>query len=93
MLLPLCCELNEPACRQKYAVMRRRLGLAPEASLSAFFAGLNGRLGLPATLGSIGVVQQDLSPVAEAATKDHSSPTNPRASAAEDYLRPLRAAL
>lgn len=93
ILLPHVLDWNQPDCADKYAAMRKRLGLAADASLSGFFAALNARLGLPATLGAIGVEADDLPPVAEAATRDHSSATNPRATSAAEYLSLLQAAL
>ncbi len=93
ILLPHVLDWNEPDCAGKYDAIRRRLGLAPDASLSRHFAELNARLGLPATLGAIGVTADDLPPVAEAATRDHSSATNPRPTSAPEYLALLQAAL
>lgn len=91
IFLPPVLEFNEVACEEKYNVMRERLQLTSETSLAEFFADLNLRLGLPVTLKEIGVLNEDLSPVAEAAVLDHSTPTNPRACAKEDYLQLLGA--
>jgi alcohol dehydrogenase class IV len=64
-----------------------------DASLAAFFAELSAGLGLPRTLAAIGVLPEDLPRVAEAATRDHSSATNPRPCTAADYLALLEAAM
>ena len=93
ILLPHVLDWNAPDSAAKYAAIRRRLGLAPEAALAGFFADLNARLGLPATLGEIGVTAGDLPAVAEAATRDHSAATNPRPTSAAEYLALLEAAL
>ncbi len=93
ILLPHVLHWNEPACVEKYATIRHRLGVAPDASLAAFFAEFNAGLGLPRSLAAVGVLPGDLPPLAEAATKDHSSATNPRACTAADYLALLEAAM
>lgn len=92
ILLPGVLDYNAPECVGKYATIRRRLGLDPEASLSGFFAALNARLGLPSTLSEIGVPEAALGPVSVAATEDHSSATNPRPCSADDYRALLEAA-
>lgn len=92
ILLPAVLDYNAPECGEKYAVIRKRLGLAADASLSAFFADFNARLGLPRTLKEVGLPEADLAPVSVAATKDHSSATNPRAASADDYLTLLKTA-
>lgn len=92
ILLPGVLDHNAPECAGKYATIRRRLGLDPEAPLSGFFAALNARLGLPSTLSEIGVPEAALAPVSIAATEDHSSATNPRPCSADDYRGLLEAA-
>ena len=91
ILLPPVLDFNEPVCGEKYAAIRKRLGLAPDQSLSRFFADLNARLGLPATLREVGLREEDLAPIAAAAVLDHSTPTNPRPCSAEDFLALLKA--
>ena len=92
ILLPHVLEHNAPACAAKYAAIRRRLGLEEGASLPGFFAALNARLGLPSTLAEIGVPEDALEPASVAATRDHSSATNPRPCSADDYRALLKAA-
>lgn len=92
ILLPFVLDWNEPAAAEKYGAIRQRLGLSAQVSLSGYFAALNERLGLPRSLEAVGVARDDLPAVAEAATKDHSSPTNPRPTTAQDYLALLDAA-
>lgn len=67
-----------------------RLKLEEGQSLSDFFAGLNARLRLPATLSEIGLKEEDLVPIAKAAVLDHSTSTNPRKCNAEDFLGLLK---
>lgn len=92
ILLPHVLEFNAPACAEKYAVMRTRLGLEADASLADFFTAFNRSLGLPATLKEVGLPESEMAPVSVAATKDHSAATNPRPASAEDYLALMKAA-
>ncbi len=91
ILLPPVLDFNEPVCREKFAGIRKRLGLEPDQSLARFFSDLNARIGLPATLREVGLREEDLVPIAEAAVLDHSKPTNPRPCSAEDFLALLKA--
>lgn len=91
VLLPAVLRFNAPEAQAKYAEIRRTLGLPADADLADWIAGLTGRLGMPATLSQMGVPRDVLPAIAEAATKDHSSPTNARQAAAADYLAMLEA--
>lgn len=91
VLLPAVLRFNEPEAKEKYAEIRRALGLAADADLADWIAGLTQRLGMPATLAQMGVPREVLPAVAEAATKDHSSATNPRQAGAADYAAMLEA--
>lgn len=91
VLLPAVLRFNAPEAQAKYAEIRHALGLPAETDLADWIAGLTRRLGMPATLSQMGVPREVLPAIAEAATKDHSSPTNPRQAAAADYLAMLEA--
>lgn len=91
VLLPAVLRFNESASATKYAEIRRVLGLPEGADLASWIAGLTQRLGLPASLSQMGVPREVLPAIAEAATKDHSSATNPRQASASDYLAMLEA--
>jgi 4-hydroxybutyrate dehydrogenase len=91
VLLPAVLRFNAPEAQAKYAEIRRTLGLPAETDLADWIAGLTGRLGMPATLSQMGVPRDVLPAIAEAATKDHSSPTNARQASAADYLAMLEA--
>ncbi|MBR3190596.1 iron-containing alcohol dehydrogenase, partial [Bosea sp. (in: a-proteobacteria)] len=86
VLLPAVLRFNEQASGAKYAEIRRVLGLSADADLAAWVAGLTQRLGLPGSLSQMGVPREVLPAIAEAATQDHSSATNPRQASAADYL-------
>ena len=85
VLLPAVLRFNEPSAKDKYAEIRRTLGLSADADLAEWIAGLTARLGMPASLSAMGVPREVLPAIAEAAVKDHSSASNPRAASAADY--------
>ncbi|HEY5795373.1 MAG TPA: iron-containing alcohol dehydrogenase [Bosea sp. (in: a-proteobacteria)] len=89
VLLPAVLRFNASHAQEKYAEIRRVLGLADDADLAEWLAGLTKRLGLPATLTDMGVPRSVVPAIAEAATKDHSSATNPRPATAADYAAML----
>lgn len=91
VLLPAVLRFNEAAASAKYTEIRRVLGLPVDADLAGWVAGLTQRLGLPGSLSQMGVPRAVLSAIAEAATQDHSSATNPRPATAADYLAILEA--
>lgn len=91
VLLPAVLRFNAPEAQAKYAEIRRALGLPAETDLADWIAGLTRRLGMPATLSQMGVPREVLPAIAEAATQDHSSPTNARQASAADYLAMLEA--
>ncbi|KLK90102.1 4-hydroxybutyrate dehydrogenase [Microvirga vignae] len=92
VLLPYVLEFNEDHSGAKYATLRQRLGLDANADLADYIRNLNKRLGMPTTLVEMGVPHGSLAEIAESATKDHSSATNPRPASAGDYLAILEAA-
>ncbi len=92
VLLPHVLRFNADTVRGKYAAIRGALGLAPDADLSDLFEDLNHRLGLPATLGAMGVPREVLPAVAAQAVLDHSTATNPRPVDEAAYLSLLDAA-
>jgi alcohol dehydrogenase class IV len=91
VLLPAVLRFNETEAKAKYAEIRRTLDLAPETDLAAWIAGLVNRLGMPASLSQMGLPHAVIPAIAEAAVKDHSSATNPRAASAADYAAMLEA--
>jgi len=91
VLLPAVLRFNAPEAQAKYAEIRRTLGLAPDTDLAIWLAELTGRLGMPQSLSAMGVPRSVIPAIAEAAVKDHSSATNPRAATAADYAAMLEA--
>jgi 4-hydroxybutyrate dehydrogenase len=91
VLLPAVLRFNEPEARGKYAEIRKALGLAADTDLAAWIADLVARLGMPGSLSAMGLPRGVIAAIAEAATKDHSSATNPRTASAADYAAMLEA--
>lgn len=91
VLLPAVLRFNEPECKGKYAEIRKALGLAADADLAAWIAGLTARLGMPRNLTGMGVPRGVVAAISEAAVKDHSTASNPRAANAADYAAMLEA--
>lgn len=91
VLLPAVLRFNAPVTEAKYAEIRRTLGLAPETDLAEWIAALVARLGMPGRLSAMGLPRHVIPHVAEAATLDHSSATNPRPATAADYAAMLEA--
>src|SRR5690606_4339311 len=93
VILPAVLAFNADHVGDKYARIRERLNLAPNADLGAWIRELNGRLGLPTTLAQMGVTEADIPHLAPQAERDHTSQTNPRKASAADYERLYREAL
>jgi len=93
VILPAVLRFNTGHVGDKYTRLRRVLGLAPDADLAAFIEDLNARLGLPPSLGAMGVKPEMIPELAEQAVFDHSTPTNPRPVDRMAYEMLYRAAL
>lgn len=91
VLLPAVLRFNAPSAQAKYAAIRSALGLAADVDLADWIAGLSARLGMPPSLSAMGLSRNVIPAIAEAATKDHSSATNPREASAADYAAMLEA--
>lgn len=91
VLLPAVLRFNAPSAQAKYAAIRSALGLAADVDLADWIAGLSARLGMPPSLSAMGLPRNVIPAIAEAATKDHSSATNPREANAADYAAMLEA--
>ena len=85
VILPAVLRFNASHSGDKYAELRRVLGLAPDADLSDYISRLNARLGLPTNLREMGVTEDVIPAMVEGALVDHTSATNPRPASREDY--------
>ena len=93
LFLPPVLRFNRPSIGDKWDRLAETMGLAPGTDVAATVGALNARLGLPATLRAMGVAEQVLPAIAEAATHDHCNPTNPRPAGRGEYLALLREAM
>jgi alcohol dehydrogenase class IV len=93
VILPAALRFNRSHAEAKYAVIRSTLGLPADADLADYFARLSSRLGLPKTLGEMGVPPGIVPAIARAALEDHSHATNARPATVEDYERMLTEAV
>jgi alcohol dehydrogenase class IV len=87
VLLPPVLRFNAGSADDKYRQLALAMGLPADADLAAYFDELNARIGMPKTLGEMGVPEAVLPAMADKAERDHSTPTNPRPVTAADYLR------
>ncbi|MCC7049809.1 MAG: iron-containing alcohol dehydrogenase [Alphaproteobacteria bacterium] len=93
VILPAVLRYNEGHVGDKYARLRKVLGLKDSADLAVFIEELNARLKLPANLGAMGVKAAMIPALAEQAVIDHSTPTNPRPVGKAEYETLYREAL
>ncbi|MBV8653956.1 MAG: iron-containing alcohol dehydrogenase [Alphaproteobacteria bacterium] len=93
VFLPGVLRFNRPAIGNKWERLAQAMGLPRDGDVAEAVAALNKRLGLPTSLRAMGVPEQVLPAVAEAATKDHCHATNPRVATQADYLGLLREAM
>lgn len=94
VFLPHVIRYNADACPGKIAAMAGAMGVGATADAVAdAFAKLTDALGLPATLGAMGVTAEHLDGISEAALADHSTPSNPRAMDLEGCREVLEAAM
>ena len=93
VLLPPVLEFNAGSAEDKYRRLAVAMDLPPQADLAAFIRDLNGRIGLPSSLGALRVPESVVDDMALKAERDHSTPTNPRPIAAADYASIMRASI
>jgi 4-hydroxybutyrate dehydrogenase len=85
-------RFNADVAPAKYEALRHALGLAEGTDLPTYIEGLNARIGLPRSLSDMGLTRDVFDAMANAALADHSTATNPRPVAAEDFRRLLEEA-
>jgi 4-hydroxybutyrate dehydrogenase len=93
ILLPHVLEFNAPAVAHRYDELRSGMKAPRRIDLPEAVFRLRERLGLPATLGEIGLDRGALSQAADYAAYDYANRTNPRRANASDYLNMMTAAL
>ena len=93
VLMPAVLRFNASHAGDKYPRLRAAAGLPAGGDLAAWIEVLNARLGLPGGLHELGVPEDAIPAIAEAAARDHLSETNPRPATAADYARILAEAM
>ena len=93
VVMPAVLRFNADHTGDKYARIGSAMGLSPDADLPAYIAGLNERLGLPASLRAMGVTDDLLPDLARQAVADHCTATNPRPVDESDYMALFREAM
>ena len=92
VLMPAVMRYNGPAIASKLPRLRLALGLPEDADIAAFFDALNAELNLPRGLRAMGLPASVLDDMADKATRDHSTATNPRPVDADGYRAIFQAA-
>jgi alcohol dehydrogenase class IV len=92
IFLPHVLRFNFDACPDKMDRMAKVIGVGAGQELPRAFEQLIADLGLPLKLRELGVSIDDLTPLAPAAVRDHSSATNPKPLTPEDCRRLIQAA-
>lgn len=88
VLMPAVLRFNREAIGEKWEVLARRIGGAPDRTIEA----LNQRLGMPSGLREMGVTEAMMEVISHAALQDHCHATNPRRATQAEYLEILHAA-
>ena len=82
ILMPAVLRFNREAIGEKWEVLARRMGGAPDQVIAA----LNRRIGMPSGLREMGVTELMMEAVSNAALHDHCHATNPRRATQAEYL-------
>ena len=93
VILPTILDFNRDHTGDKYARLNEAMGLDAAADPAEFIRGLNADLGLPANLGEMGVSRDAIPALAEHATRDVCTFTNPRPCSTSDYEQLFEVAL
>jgi alcohol dehydrogenase class IV len=93
VVMPAVLRFNAGHVGDKYDRLRAAFGLGPKADLATYIADLNARLGLPPGLRAMGVREEHIPALVDAALADHCAATNPRKLTAPDLDHLFRDAL
>jgi alcohol dehydrogenase class IV len=89
VVLPAVLRFNESAetvvANDKYAKLRRAMGLPADGKVDQAIAQINADLGLPKGLAAMGVPESFIDETIAKAMKDHCHATNPRIATADEY--------
>ena len=93
VFLPHILRFHEGAADEKYARLRQVMGLKPGADLADAIQDLNDAIGIPKSLGAMGLATSDGPGIVEYALKDLAHLGNPRPMSADDYAKVYETAL
>jgi alcohol dehydrogenase class IV len=92
VILPAVLRFNRSHAEAKCEALESALGVT-RGGLASYVESLNAAIGLPPSLRAMGVTEAMLPRMVEGAMKDHSTATNPRPLAREDFERLFEQAL
>lgn len=93
VILPAVLRFNEPGCEEKYDRLRATMGLPANADLAAAIETLNAEIGIPPSLGAMGISEDMIKDFVPHALADLAHRTNPREASAEDYAALFKQAM
>ena len=93
VILPTILDYNREYVGDKYSRLNMTLGISSKSDPADFIRNLNSELKLPANLGEMGVQSDAIPELANHATKDICTFTNPRPCTTQDYIELFETAL
>jgi len=93
VFLPHILRFHQGAADEKYARLRQVMGLKAGADLADAIQDLNNEIGIPKSLGAMGLEAADGPGIVEYALKDLAHFGNPRTMSADDYAKVYETAL
>lgn len=93
VILPAVLRFNASHAAAKMKALEEAVGVEAGEDLAGFIERLNADIGLPPSLRAMGVTASMIPSMIEGAVKDHSTATNPRPVAREDFEALFRAAM
>ncbi|OYU49099.1 MAG: 4-hydroxybutyrate dehydrogenase [Rhizobiales bacterium PAR1] len=92
VLLPAVLRFNADIRGELYARLAHEMGVPSGQTLDQFIEALNARIGMPKSLGEMGVKREWFARIAELSLEDHCTKTNAKTPTAADYHAILEAA-
>ena len=93
VILPTVLRFNESTCSETYGRLRQAMGLPPNADLASEIEQLNADIGLPGSLGEMGLSEDLIEDMVPHAVSDLATMTNPKKVRAEDYVELYKLAM
>jgi 4-hydroxybutyrate dehydrogenase len=87
VILPSVLRFNADAAPARMQALAQAMGLAPGEDVATAIEALNREIGMPASLGRMGVTHQMVEDLVAVALADSAGATNPIRATAQDYRR------